>query len=233
MAPITIVMLPGLDGTGVLFRPVLAALPPTVRPIVVSYPADQELGYEELLPIVCNALPRNAPFILLGESFGGPLALQVAATRPAGLIAVILCTSFISCPHRFVPAWIAAMVRPFPFRAFPLLSQLKSFLGRYSTAELRALSKEALALVAPNVLAGRIRAVIRVNVVSELTGLACPVLYIQGQHDFVVPGGNLRRILRIKPEVQFVRIAAPHMVLQTRPAQAAKAITSFIANIAG
>jgi pimeloyl-ACP methyl ester carboxylesterase len=231
MVPINIVMLPGLDGTGVLFRPVLKALPPAIRPIVVSYPTDQELGYEELLPVVRKALPRGAPFVLLGESFGGPLALRVAATRPAGLTAIILCASFISCPHPFVPAWIAPLVPVLPFRAFPRFSQLKALLGRYSTAELRALSREALSLVTPRVLAGRTREVIRVNVVSELTGLDCPVLYIQGKHDFVVPGGNLRRILRIKPEVQHVQLPAPHMVLQTKPEQAARAITGFIADI--
>ncbi len=232
MPPIQLVMLPGLDGTGVLFRPILNELPPHIQPIVLSYPTDKELGYDELFPIILKALPQGAPFVLLGESFGGPLSLRVAATRPAGLKAVILCASFISCPHPFVPAWTAPLVRAFPFRAFPIFTQLKAFLGLYSSKELRSLINEALSLVQPRVLASRTREVIRVNVASELIAIDCPILYIQGKQDFVVPGGNLRRILHIKPEVHYIQLSAPHMVLQTQPIQAAEAISSFIANFA-
>jgi pimeloyl-ACP methyl ester carboxylesterase len=232
MPPIKIVLLPGLDGTGVLFRPLLNELPPDIQPIVFSYPTDQELGYEELLPLVLKALPQGAPYVLLGESFGGPLSLRVAATRPAGLKAVILCASFISCPHPFVPAWAAPLVRPLPFRAFPQFSQLKALLGRYSGKERQSLIKEALSLVQPRVLASRTREVIQVNVAAELSQIDCPILYIQGQHDLVVPIGNLRRILQIKPEVHSVQLPAPHMVLQTQPKLAADAISSFIAKLA-
>ena len=144
MQPIQLVLLPGLDGTGVLFRPLLKKLPHYIQPIVVTYPTDKELGYDELLPIVLKKLPQGAPFVLLGESFGGPLSLRVAATRPAGLKALILSASFLSCPHHFVPAWTAPLVRAFPFRAFPKLVQLKALLGGYATAELLTLSKEAL-----------------------------------------------------------------------------------------
>ena len=36
--PKTLVLLPGLDGTEVFFRPLLASLPEWVRPHVVSFP---------------------------------------------------------------------------------------------------------------------------------------------------------------------------------------------------
>lgn len=231
MNPIHIVMLPGLDGTGVLFRPVMKELPSYIHPIVVSYPPDKELGYKQLLPIVLKALPRDTPFVLLGESFGGPLSLQVAATNPNGLRAVILCASFISCPRNFIPTWAAGFVRELPFRAFPIIAQLKALLGAYSTNELRALTKEALSLVQPRVLASRTREVIRVDVTSELTEIDCPILYIQGKHDLVVPSRNLDRIIRIKSNVQYVQIPAPHMVLQTQPKKASNAISSFISKL--
>ena len=34
-----LVLLPGMDGTGDLFAPLLSALPPALRTIVVRYPA--------------------------------------------------------------------------------------------------------------------------------------------------------------------------------------------------
>jgi hypothetical protein len=47
-----LLLLPGMDGTGRLFGPLLRALQPTLSPVVVAYPVDQPYGYAELLPFV-------------------------------------------------------------------------------------------------------------------------------------------------------------------------------------
>lgn len=229
MEPICLVLLPGLDGTGVMFRPLLKQLPPHISAVVVNYRRDEPLGYAELLPLVLDALPRDRPFALLGESFGGPLAVRAAAARPDGLRAVILCASFVSCPHPIVPRWAASLVPDLPFRVFAQLSRLKALLGGYSSGELRALSREALSSVRADVLAHRTREAIRVDVSRELAALDVPLLYVQGRRDLVVPGGNLKRIQRIKPTVRVAQLPAPHMVLQTQAERAAAAIVEFIA----
>jgi len=117
----------------------------------------------------------------LGESFGGPLSLRIAAEQPPGLKALILCGSFVSCPFEWVPAWTAHCIPAFPFRAFPLFARMKSRLGRYATKEHFALSLEALSQVAPHVFARRIREIIRVNVAQELRVCEIPILYLQGE----------------------------------------------------
>jgi hypothetical protein len=45
-------MLPGLDGTGLLFRPLIDVLPVTLKPIVINFPSDKKLGYEDLVHLV-------------------------------------------------------------------------------------------------------------------------------------------------------------------------------------
>src|SRR5689334_18272732 len=110
-----LVLLPGLDGTGVLFRPFLKLLPSSIEPIVVAYPPRQALGYDELLPLVRSTLPKNKPFVLLGESFSGPLSLRIAAERPIDLKGLILAGSFISCPLGFVPTAAERFIPTFPF----------------------------------------------------------------------------------------------------------------------
>ena len=74
-----LLLLPGMDGTGRLFGPLLRALPPALSPVVVAYPVDQPYGYAELLPLVEAAAPAGAEFVVLGESFSGPLALLLAS----------------------------------------------------------------------------------------------------------------------------------------------------------
>ncbi|HSD36747.1 MAG TPA: alpha/beta hydrolase [Rhodocyclaceae bacterium] len=229
MPRVKLVLLPGLDGTGVLFQPLLQALPPDIEPLVVAYPDRECLGYDELLPRVLSVLPHDEPFVLLGESYGGPLALQVAATRPQGLRGVILSASFVTVPYRFVPGWAAHLVAALPFRSFPLYARIKRWLGAYATPEFAMLSAQALSRPSAEVFAHRVREIVRLDARSILASLALPVLYLQGTRDHVVPAHNLQAILRIKPQVQTRRFDSPHMLLQTRPMLAAKAIADFIA----
>ncbi len=77
----TLVLLPGLDGTGLLFGPIVDKLAAGIEPLIVRYPCDVLLGYRELLPLVEEQLPAG-PFVLLGESFSGPLTVMVAGSVP-------------------------------------------------------------------------------------------------------------------------------------------------------
>lgn len=230
-SPVQLVLLPGLDGTGILFEPLLRELGPGVVPVVIDYPRDQALGYTELLPRVMNtlaALPPGEPFVLLGESFGGPLAMRIAASKPAGLCALILSASFVSCPQAWAANWSAPLVGAWPFQLFAPYTRVKEILGGYADAALARLSQQAIAEVAPHVFAHRVREVIRVDARADLAACDLPMLYIQGTHDRVVPAANLQRILRIKPGVSVARLSAPHMVLQTQAARAAQVIRNFV-----
>ena len=229
--PVSLVLLPGLDGTGVLFRPLLGALPQSLAVSVVSYPPDQPLDYEALLPLVMAALPVAAPFVLLGESFSGPLALQVAACRPAGLLGVVLSASFYRSPHPYLPSWVRALARPALMRIVPQFSQVKALLGGYSTEGIRLLVREALAPVTPEVLACRLRAVLDVDASAALRQCPVPLLYLRGARDFVVPRWNANDIQRLLPATAFQVLPAPHLVLQTQPQLAAGALVQFIASI--
>src|SRR5450755_3555099 len=94
-----LVLLPGLDGTGKLFAEFVQVLSPKVECVVVAYPKDQPMGYGELEGLVVSALPNNRPFVLLGESFSGPLAIRIAARAPKGLVGLILSVTFAKNPY--------------------------------------------------------------------------------------------------------------------------------------
>jgi pimeloyl-ACP methyl ester carboxylesterase len=91
---VRLILMPGMDGTGELFAPLLHALGNSIESSVLRYPTAEPLGYSELLSRVRVELPKSDSFVLLGESFSGPLALMVAAEAPTGLRGVILCASF-------------------------------------------------------------------------------------------------------------------------------------------
>src|SRR5581483_8651961 len=95
----TIVLLPGMDGTGLLFQPWIAAKPDGFDVQVIDYPVDAELGYEDLWPLVRARLPQNRPYFLLAESFSGPLGVMLAAEAPPGLRGLMLCCTFAKNPR--------------------------------------------------------------------------------------------------------------------------------------
>lgn len=69
-----LVLLPGLDGTGRLFEPLLRVLPFHFSPLVIAYPTHAALSYTELLRYIEQKMPCGEDYILLTESYSGPIA---------------------------------------------------------------------------------------------------------------------------------------------------------------
>jgi pimeloyl-ACP methyl ester carboxylesterase len=92
-----LVLIPGLDGTGDLFAPFVDALV-GVECRIIAYPPDREMNYAEHEAFVREHLPATGDFVLLAESFSGPVGVSIAAAPPANLRGLILCCSFASNP---------------------------------------------------------------------------------------------------------------------------------------
>lgn len=224
----SLVLLPGLDGTGEMFRPLLAALPGWVRPLVVSYPRDRACGYAELLPLAARSLPADTPYVILGESFSGPLAVMLARGRPAGLKGIILCASFVRKPLRTFPSWLsAAAVGPI-FRLWPALLIVRSYPRREEFRELLHLALGTIRSVRPEVVAARVRALMKVDVEDDLRAIDLPLLYLEAMRDQVIRRHNVEGIRRIRPDARVVQIDTRHFLLQLEPKRAAAEIVSFL-----
>jgi pimeloyl-ACP methyl ester carboxylesterase len=220
-----------MEGTGLLFQPLLGELPSRIQPAVVSYPNSDPRGYAELLPIVLDAVPKDGPFVLLGESFSGPLALFAAASRPPGLAGVILAVSFVQNPLPYLPALARFLARPKLFRLVPLLVELRGEAARGSNPALQRLVLRANRQPRPEVWAARANAILSVRAERALLDCAAPILYLRGESDLVVPARNSRRIRALRPDVEIVSLPGPHLLLQNNPARSAQAIASFVERV--
>jgi pimeloyl-ACP methyl ester carboxylesterase len=224
-----LVLLPGLDGTGLLFRAFLKMLDPAIRTAVVCYPPDRDMDYAGLEAVARASLPEKEPFVLLAESFSGPIAIAIAASRPAGLRGLILSCSFASNPRPLL-APLRPLVRFLPVRAAPARLLAALALSRFATSALWTEFAKALSSVSPSVIRGRLHAVLGVDVSAFLSRIDVPVLYLRASEDRLVPRSASHGFSAM-PRIRFVEIEAPHFLLQAKPAEAAAHVRAFVREI--
>ncbi|MFG6413647.1 alpha/beta fold hydrolase [Roseateles sp. DC23W] len=225
----TLVLLPGLDGTGLLFQPLLAQLPPSSCPVVVSYPADPDVDYDRLTELAAQALPPQGRVVVLGESFSGPVAMRLAAAQPQRVQALVLCCSFVRNPRPAL-ARLDALLDWLPARA-PLKLAAAALLGNHPTEEVRGLLAQALARLPSNVMRARLRMVMRVDASLAVSAVEAPVLYLQAAQDRLVPAAAARDIQRLQPRTVVRSLRGPHGLLQVQPEASASAMTAFLAGL--
>jgi hypothetical protein len=80
-----LILLPGMDGTGELFKYLQEALLDEFDVKVVRYPTDRNLSYSQLMRFVDSAAPVSEPYVLVAESFSTPLAILYARVKSTKL----------------------------------------------------------------------------------------------------------------------------------------------------
>jgi pimeloyl-ACP methyl ester carboxylesterase len=223
----TLVLLPGLDGTGDLFAPFVEALGPTVDCIVLRYPPDQPLGYRALEAQVRAALPTDRPYVLLGESFSGPLAATIAASAPPGLCGLVMCVSFVRNPRPLLGRFRALLPwLPLHPRSLSLLR--RRTLGRFYTPALQDALAAAVAQVASAVLKARLSDVLTADASAALAAVRVPVLVLQASDDRVVPAPATALLRRLQPQARHACFDAPHFLLLAQPQATAAVVARFL-----
>ena len=223
----SLVMLPGLDGTGIMFRPILRELDREVDPIVISYQQEDNCSYPALSERVSHTLPEKE-FFILGESFSGPIALMLADRKPTGLKGIILCASFISNPSILFPSFLGFLVTAPLFSVWPVSIKANALTSGRANGKIKDLMKEVKRVTRSRALASRTRETLKVDVTEELRRCQYPILYLRGARDMVVTSHNLRAMKRIQQNISDVTIDASHLVLQEAPEDSAREILGFM-----
>jgi len=223
------VLLPGIDGTGRNFGPLMAQLPDWLPPVVIAYPSQQVLDYAQLVELILPQLPEHAPYILIAESFAGPLALQLSMHAGSQLKALVLCATFVSNPRPHLTRLAPLLLHESLLRISP-----PKWLARYVVTGLDAsdaMLEQVLEIhrqVAPRVLLQRLYQVIHVDVRETLRHCPLPVLHLYATRDHTILQAATREIQAIRPDIPSIGIEGPHFLLQTRAPQCVAAIVNFL-----
>lgn len=221
-----VVMLPGLDGTGLLSTRFVEAMQAQGLGVqVLPMPAQGPQDYATLAQALRARLP-DAPFVLLAESFAGPLAVELAAAPSPGLRGLVLSTTFARRPVPLPAASARILTQAWPLPPLALIARL--LLGQWRTrTNLRELGL-AITQVPAATLRRRAAATLQVDVRALLPELVLPTLCLHARQDRLLWPPSVAELQALLPDARHVSLQGPHLLLQARADAAAAEVAAWL-----
>jgi pimeloyl-[acyl-carrier protein] methyl ester esterase len=219
--------MPGLDGTGKLFAPIIPLLEQHFELSIVTYPNLD--SFADYIDCARNQLPETPGFSLLAESFSGPVALALMAQQPGQIGPSVLSTTFVRSPL----AALTRMANYVPEQVFSIGALSEFCLDVYDIededfSETQPLPLNVMEQLDGVLLKQRISVLSRIDISALLPDIEVPILYLRAVQDRIVAESDAQMIQNYLPDVERVDIDAPHLLLQTRPQQCAELIINYI-----
>lgn len=204
-----------MDGTGLLFYRQVPLLAQSYR--VATYAlrdsaASMDVLVDDLARVIETVAPAGREAIVVGESFGGALALSLAVARPERVSALIVLNSF---PY-FTPQVRLHLARfglgVLPWGAMGLVRRLTaSRLHSHHThrdevhrfLELTALATRLGYL-------NRLRLLTQYDLRRQLTAVRAPTLFLAAEHDHLVPSVREAEYMAARVPGAAVRVLEGH-----------------------
>jgi pimeloyl-[acyl-carrier protein] methyl ester esterase len=224
------VLLPGLDGSGVLFEPFLRVLH-AVDAVVVRYPDDPPADVDALARHAAAAIGDAARCVVIAESFSGAVALRLAHSE-ARVAAVVLVASFVRCPHpclRFAPPSAMAAIASSLARHAAAAPVIRFACLDGASSDLVDTLRNVVSALAPGVLRARLSALRSLDESDCLCRLGVPLLHLRATADRLVT----RRLRHDARATRFdeADIEGPHFLLQARPRACRDAIDAWLGSV--
>ena len=221
-----IYMLPGIDGTGMLFDRLAMAFGYRCRTTVLPY--EHEETVDDYLDSISDRLPKHRALIF-AESFSGPLVLALLARYPGRFRGAILATTFARSP--FISFF--GMTTILSKGVFGGINLKNLLLNKFCSPEdvpedvqedVRILSDE----ISPEVIKQRLHIMDDLDVRHLLPSISTPVLYLRGLRDKLISEKLREELFESVPRIAFKGIDGPHLLVETQPKECADTIIHFL-----
>lgn len=209
-----VLLVPGIDGTGQLFYRQVSLLARSYR--VGTYALRDVPSMEVLVADLARVIDTMAPVerraIVIGESFGGALALSLALEQPDRVSALVVMNSF---PY-FAPQLRLHLamygLRVLPWGAMGLIRRLTAFrlhsahTHRQDVRRFMELTRQA----SRDGYLARLEALTQYDVRQRLHDIRVPTLFLAADQDHLVPAVEQARYMAARVPGSVVRILAGH-----------------------
>lgn len=210
-----VVFVPGMDGTGRLFHRQVPLLARRYRVATYTLRDDadrMEVLVRDLADVVRRATAQGRPALVIGESFGGAVAMSFALDHPELVRALVVVNSF----PRFLPqARLSVAIvglRLMPWETMPLVRRLTAF-RMHSRHTHRAEIHRFLEVTRQTRREGylaRLRILQRYDVRERLGSLATPTLFLASELDHLVPAVREGRYMAERVPGATLRVLTGH-----------------------
>ncbi len=210
-----LVLVPGMDGTGRLFYrqvPLLARSYRAATYRLRDEAASMDVLVADLADVIASVAGRAQPAIVVGESFGGAVALSLAVARPDLVAALVVINSF----PRFLPQLrlhLAILtLRALPWQTMPMVRRLTAFRmhSKYThRAELRRFM-ELTAATTRHGYRNRLRILTQYDVRQRLDQIRAPTLFLASERDHLVPSVEQARFMAARIRGSSLRVLTGH-----------------------
>ncbi len=219
----TLVLLPGLDGTGKLFKPLLEKLPNNVNELVISYPVDECLDYHQLAERVLSQLPTE-DFTLVAESFSGYIAYLIGLKKPKYLKSIIFVASFLTNPNPLLLGLSKVMPMTILLKStIPNFIVKRYLLGTDINQDTILLFKEAVKKGKIKVLVNRLKIISKLSFPTEKCNVQA--IYIQARKDRLVSPQSVDAFRKVFTNLTVYEINGPHFLIQSNTTECLSIIT--------
>ncbi|WP_462168577.1 alpha/beta fold hydrolase [Pseudoalteromonas lipolytica] len=219
---IKLILLPGMDGTGKLFEPILASLPSNLDAQVITLSSLQGNDIKSQAEEVARLIGKQE-VIIFAESYSGSIAYELAQFESVNIKHIVFAASFLSRPSYF--SKFGAITPLFILRLNLVPSFILSwlFFGSLKRNDQVKLFKQALKLVPNSTLKARLK------IIASLTEpekqIKVPCTYIQATKDKLVNPESITVFQRLCVNLKTERVIGGHFIAQSNPKKCAEVVS--------
>ncbi|MFS1525512.1 alpha/beta fold hydrolase [Microbulbifer sp. 2304DJ12-6] len=216
-----ILLLPGLDGTGLLFRHLIEALPESLDLEAISFFDFPQSSYLEQAQRLAELFSDRQIF-LVAESYSGRIAYELCSLMSGKIKGVVLIASFISPPSK-----VSRLAVPLcrygikPTRLNQWLANMVGFNGYGSRRQVHE-TFFALAKTQGEGLQERARNIAQLDI--PIIKHTVPTTYIRPSRDHLVNRGAVNIIDALYCDLEIITLPGGHFIAQSKPAECARII---------
>lgn len=218
-----LVLLPGMDGTGLLFEEFITNC--QYECLIIPLPEDSKQSHMALASQIVNHLP-DEDYVLLAESFSGaliPCLIQSASRQPE---AVVLVASFLHAPRPLVISFLRQM----PLKKLLGLPSVKSIVKFFCMKDASDEQFEkfwnVLKKLDFSLMKVRLREIQKM--VNTEDKIVIPTLVIVAKHDKLIPRRISNKLPNLFSKLTLKTIDGPHFILQSKAEEVAQVIDNYI-----
>ncbi|MGH8613283.1 MAG: alpha/beta fold hydrolase [Gammaproteobacteria bacterium] len=226
-----LILLPAFDGTGLMFNAFVNELGDAFETTVISYPESGPQDYATLTDTIRKRIPEHEDYVVLGESFAGPIVYQVAIRDAKKCKAAIFVATYLTNPNPLVlkiltampPSLISILLsKPFVVKAVSLSREAGDEIASAIAANFSSVNRHAIRQ--------RLMAIGNLGT-APTEEIATPCLCIQATKDRLVPESKVIDLKRVCRSLEVRKVRGGHFVLQEAPKDAADLVRAFGRNL--